>query len=81
MTLLRKTLCGHCAGSRADPVYRLAHLAQLRQIDGTTVLPAGAGTVIGAVIGGKKGAAIGTAVGGGAGTAVVLTTSGDEIRP
>jgi hypothetical protein len=43
-------------------------------------VPAGAGAVIGAVIGGKKGAAIGTAVGGGAGTAVVLTTSGDEIR-
>ena len=49
--------------------------------DAATIgIPAGAGAVIGAVIGGKKGAAIGTAVGGGAGTAVVLTTSGDEIR-
>jgi len=43
-------------------------------------IPAGAGAVIGGVIGGGKGAAIGTAIGGGAGTAVVLTTSGDEIR-
>lgn len=43
-------------------------------------IPAGAGAVIGGVIGGGKGAAIGTAIGGGAGTAVVLTTSGDEVR-
>ncbi|MGE0461185.1 MAG: hypothetical protein AB7Q16_07425 [Vicinamibacterales bacterium] len=43
-------------------------------------IPAGAGAVIGGIIGGGKGAAIGTAIGGGAGTAVVLTTSGDEIR-
>jgi hypothetical protein len=43
-------------------------------------LPAAGGAVIGALVGGKKGAAIGTAVGAGAGTAVVLTTSGPELR-
>jgi hypothetical protein len=43
-------------------------------------IPAGAGAIIGGVIGGGRGAAIGAAVGGGAGTAVVLTTSGDEVR-
>jgi len=31
-------------------------------------------------VGGKKGAGIGATVGGGAGTAVVLSTSGPEIR-
>jgi hypothetical protein len=41
---------------------------------------AAGGAVIGAIIGGGKGAAIGAAVGGGAGTAVVLSTSGDEVR-
>jgi hypothetical protein len=39
-------------------------------------IPAGAGAVIGGVIGGGKGAAIGTAIGGG--PPVVLTTSGDK---
>jgi hypothetical protein len=43
-------------------------------------IPAAGGAIVGGIIGGKKGAAIGTAVGGGAGTAVVLSTSGDEIR-
>ena len=43
-------------------------------------IPAGVGAVVGGVVGGKKGAVIGTAVGGGAGTAVVLTTSGEEVR-
>jgi hypothetical protein len=41
---------------------------------------AAGGAVIGALFGGKKGALIGTAVGGGAGTALVLSTSGKEIR-
>lgn len=43
-------------------------------------IPAAGGAIIGALVGGKKGAAVGTAVGAGAGTAVVLTTSGPEIR-
>jgi len=43
-------------------------------------IPAAGGAIVGGLIGGKKGAAIGTAIGGGAGAAVVLTTSGDEIR-
>ena len=43
-------------------------------------IPAGAGAVIGAIFGGKKGAGIGAIIGGGAGTAVVLTTSGPEVR-
>jgi hypothetical protein len=41
---------------------------------------AGAGSVIGALAGGKKGAAVAAAVGGGAGTAVVLATEGEEVR-
>jgi hypothetical protein len=42
--------------------------------------PAAGGAIVGAILGGKKGAAIGTAVGGGAGAAVVLSTSGKEVR-
>ena len=41
---------------------------------------AGAGAVIGGLIGGKKGAGTGAIVGGGAGTAMVLTTAGDEVQ-
>jgi hypothetical protein len=43
-------------------------------------IPAAGGAIIGAIVGGKKGAGIGAAVGGGAGTAVVLATSGPEVR-
>lgn len=43
-------------------------------------IPAAGGALIGALVGGKKGALIGTAIGGGAGAAVVLTTSGPEVR-
>jgi len=43
-------------------------------------IPAAGGAIVGGIVGGKKGAAIGAAVGGGGGTAVVLSTSGDEIR-
>ncbi|MCM3878793.1 MAG: hypothetical protein ND807_01680 [Vicinamibacterales bacterium] len=43
-------------------------------------IPAAGGAIIGGIVGGKKGAAIGTAVGGGGGAAVVLSTSGEEIR-
>jgi hypothetical protein len=46
----------------------------------TIGIPAGVGAVIGAIVGGGKGAGIGAAIGGGAGAAVVLTTSGDEVR-
>jgi hypothetical protein len=43
-------------------------------------LPAVGGAILGGIIGGKKGAVIGATVGGGAGAAVVLTTSGPEVR-
>jgi hypothetical protein len=43
-------------------------------------IPAGAGAIIGGIVGGRKGAAIGATVGGGAGTAVVLSTTGDEVH-
>jgi hypothetical protein len=43
-------------------------------------IPAAGGAVIGGILGGKKGAVVGGAVGGGAGTAVVLSTSGKEVR-
>jgi hypothetical protein len=42
--------------------------------------PAAGGAIIGGILGGKKGAAIGGAIGGGAGTAVVITTTGEEVR-
>ena len=42
--------------------------------------PAAGGALIGGLFGGKKGALIGGVVGAGAGTAVVLSTSGDEVR-
>lgn len=42
--------------------------------------PAGAGAIIGAILGGKKGAVIGGAIGGGAGTAVVLSTRGPQVE-
>lgn len=41
---------------------------------------AAAGAIVGGLVGGGKGAAAGAAVGGGAGTAVVLSTSGEEVR-
>jgi hypothetical protein len=43
-------------------------------------IPAGAGAIIGGIIGGGKGAAIGAAIGGGSGAAVVLTTRGPQVR-
>jgi hypothetical protein len=43
-------------------------------------IPAAGGAIVGALIGGGKGAAIGAGIGGGAGTAVVLSTSGPEVR-
>ncbi len=42
--------------------------------------PAAGAALIGGLFGGKKGALIGGVVGAGAGTAVVLSTSGDEVR-
>ena len=41
---------------------------------------AGAGALIGGLLGGKGGAGTGAVVGGGAGTAMVLTTGGDEVE-
>jgi hypothetical protein len=43
-------------------------------------LGAGAGAVIGAIVGGGSGAAKGAAIGGGAGTAMVLATRGKELK-
>jgi hypothetical protein len=43
-------------------------------------IPAAGGAIVGAIIGGKKGAGIGAVIGGGAGSAVVLTSSGPEVR-
>ncbi len=43
-------------------------------------VPAGAGAIIGGIIGGGKGAAIGAAIGGGGGAAVVMSTRGPQIR-
>jgi hypothetical protein len=52
-----------------------------RRKDATKIgVGAGAGAVIGGLIGGGSGAAKGAAIGGGAGTAVVLSTTGDEVR-
>ena len=42
-------------------------------------VPAAAGSLIGAIAGGKKGALIGGAVAGGAGTAYVLSTPGKDV--
>lgn len=42
-------------------------------------IPAAAGTIIGAIAGGRKGALIGGAAAGGAGTAYVLATPGQDI--
>lgn len=55
------------AGTKADDAKKIG-------------IPAGAGAIIGGIVGGKKGAAIGATVGGGAGTAVVLSTTGDEVE-
>ncbi len=41
---------------------------------------AGAGAIIGGILGGKGGAGKGAVIGGGAGTAVVLGTAGDEVQ-
>lgn len=41
---------------------------------------AGAGAVIGGIVGGRKGAGIGAVVGGAGGTGVVLATAGQEVR-
>lgn len=57
------------------------HARATKKEDATKIgVGAAAGSLIGAVAGGKKGAAVGAAVGGGAGTAVVLSTSGEEVR-
>jgi len=42
-------------------------------------IPAAAGAILGAIVGGGKGAAIGTAIGAGGGTAVVLSTPGKPV--
>ena len=41
---------------------------------------AGAGAVIGGLLGGKKGAGTGAVIGGGTGTDMVLTTAGNEVE-
>jgi hypothetical protein len=52
-----------------------------KQKDATKIgVGAGAGAIIGGILGGGGGAAKGAVIGGGAGTAVVLSTKGDEAR-
>ena len=43
-------------------------------------ISAGAGALIGGLLGGRRGAGAGAVIGGGAGTAVALTTAGEEVR-
>ncbi len=61
---------------------RLQHTAPSTKGDDAKKIgiPAAGGAILGAILGGKKGAGIGAVIGGGAGTAVVLTTSGREVR-
>jgi hypothetical protein len=55
--------------------------ASTKQDDAKKIgIPAAGGAIVGAIIGGKKGAGIGAAIGGGVGSAVVLTSSGPEVR-
>ncbi len=63
-------------------VARLQHTAPATKGDDAKKIgiPAAGGAILGAILGGKKGAGIGAIIGGGAGTAVVLTTSGREVR-
>ena len=69
-----------------DETYALS--AGLRQTaapnttsDAKTIgIPAAGGAILGAVLGGGKGAGVGATIGGGAGAAVVLSTSGSEVR-
>lgn len=63
-------------------VARLQHTAPSTKGDDAKKIgiPAAGGAILGAILGGKKGAGIGAVIGGGAGTAVVLTTSGREVR-
>jgi hypothetical protein len=70
-----------------DERYRISTRTWGREAPGTKkndaakiAVPGAVGAVVGAAIDGKKGAAIGAGVGAGAGTAVVLSTSGDEVR-
>lgn len=70
-----------------DERYRMTTRTWGREAPGTKrkdaakiAVPGAVGAVVGAAIDGKKGAAIGAGVGAGAGTAVVLSTSGDEVR-
>ena len=60
----------------------IRHEAQATKTDDAKKIGigAGAGAVIGGLLGGKKGAGTGAVIGGGAGTAMVLTTAGDEVR-
>ena len=74
------TVAGHDAPYRiAARVDRLAP-ATKGEDAAKIAIPGAAGAIIGGIAGGKKGAAIGGAIGGGAGTAVVLSTTGEEVR-
>lgn len=55
--------------------------ASTKQDDAKKIgIPAAGGAIVGAILGGKKGAGIGAVIGGGVGSAVVLTSSGPEVR-
>ena len=63
----------------AAPVSQLA--SATKGEDATKIgIGAGAGAIIGGILGGGGGAAKGAVIGGGAGTGVVLATKGKEIR-
>ena len=66
--------------SGAGPAYTVTVTGMLGTGFVVVGIPAGAGAIIGGIVGGGRGAAIGATIGGGAGTAVVLSTAGDEVE-
>lgn len=75
------------AGQAGSRTYDIASEPLRREARGTKAkdagkigIGAGAGAVVGGIIGGRKGAGIGAVVGGAGGTGVVLATRGEEVR-
>jgi len=72
------TIASHRYEIRSDTVSYRAESTKTE--DAKTIgIGAGAGAVIGGLLGGKKGAGAGAVIGGGTGTAMVLTTTGNEV--
>jgi len=63
----------------SEPLRREARGTKAKDA-GKIGIGAGAGAVVGGIIGGRKGAGIGAVVGGAGGTGVVLATKGEEVR-